>query len=171
MPLNLKNALALLSPQEQGEIFKHLAEQLHVPNLVALAEYYQTLLEPNPVERETSAQAKPISYRTAEERATGAPNRVREEIATYGAPATVASKTSPRFDEIFATFDGKVFKPEGKIELAPDKRYRVLIDKGEPQIPEIKIRAFKRIVENTIASGLGDFAEQHDHYLYGVPKK
>jgi len=64
-----------------------------------------------------------------------------------------------------------MFKPGGKIDLAPNKRYRVLIDKAEPESPKIKIRAFQRILERAIPSGIGDFAEQHDHYLYRTPKK
>ncbi len=171
MSLNLKGALALLKPQEQAEVFKYLAERLHQPDLVALAEYYQSLLAQKFSAEETVAPTPSILYRTAEERAEGTSNRVREDVAIHGAPATVAAKTPLRFEEFFATFDGEVFKPEGKIDLASDKRYRVLIDKADLEFPEIKVQAFKKIAARAVPMGIPDFAEQHDHYLYGTPKR
>lgn len=168
MSNNLKTAAALLSPKEQAELFQHLAQELHQPSLFALAEYYRSLL----VEPAAAASLKVKTYPTSEERrAANPPDRVREDIAPYGHRPAADSHNTPSFIELFAIFDGKVFKPESEVDFAADTRYRVLIDKAQPQSPEIKIRAFKNILANTIASGLGDFAEQHDHYLYGTPKK
>lgn len=168
MSLNLKKALTLLPPHEQAEIFKYLADHLHLPNLAALAEYYQTLLEQNSSAEETAAPAQPIFYRTAEERTASAPNRVREDIASYGAQVKAPSE---KLEAFYATFDGEVFKPEDKIDLVPHQRYRVLIDKVEPEFPEIKVRAFKKIAARAVPMGIKDFSEQHDHYLYGTPKR
>ncbi|MEK7729221.1 MAG: hypothetical protein AAB354_12470 [candidate division KSB1 bacterium] len=168
MSLNLKNALALLQPQEQAEVFKHLAEHLHQPNLVALAEYYEMLLEQNLPAEETPAPTQPILYRTTEARTAAASNRVREDIATYGAPAKAPLD---KFEEFYATFDGEVFKPENKIVLAPSERYRLLLARPETRLPEIKNRAFREIAALAVPMGIRDLAEQHDHYLYGTPKR
>jgi hypothetical protein len=64
-----------------------------------------------------------------------------------------------------------VLKPEGKFDLDLNTRYRLLVEKPISRFPEIKNRAFRRIRELAISMGIRDFAEQHDHYLYGVPKK
>ncbi len=76
MSLNLKNALALLKPQEQAELFEHLAERLHQPSRAALAEYYQALLKQNPSAEEAAAPIGAKPYRTAVERASSASDRV-----------------------------------------------------------------------------------------------
>lgn len=170
MSFNLENALALLKPHEQAAIFAHLAEQLHQSGLVALAQCYQRLLEEKSCTTPDTAVLKE-SYRTGEERLTTAENHVREEVAAYGMPTPAPPKTAQRFEEVFATFDGEVFKPEGKIDLAPDKRYCVLVEQADPEFPEFKIQAFKKIAARAIPMGIRDFAEQHDHYLYGIPKR
>jgi hypothetical protein len=38
---------------------------------------------------------------------------------------------------------------------------------GRDEVPEV----FRRILERTRDLGVGDLAEQHDHYLYGTPKR
>jgi len=74
-------------------------------------------------------------------------------------------------EELYAIFDGEVLRPEGKFDLDLNTRYKVLVEKPIAQFPEIKNRALRRILELAIPMGIHDFAEQHDHYLYGVPKK
>ncbi len=167
MSFDFKSALALLEPQAQAQIFAHLAERLHQPSLDALAQYYQALLEEKFAASPAVVATEAKQYRTSEEQATAEANRVREEVATYGAQA----QADPHFEELYATFDGEVFKPENKIELEPDKRYRLLLEKPGSRFPEIKNRAFREIAKLAVPMGIRDLAEQHDHYLYGTPKR
>lgn len=168
MSSNLKTAVSLLPPKEQAELFQRLAQQLHQPSLFALAEYYRSLL----AEPDSAASSKVKTYPTSEERrAANPPDRVRDDIAPYGSQPAPDSKTAPSFIELFATFDGKVFKPESEVDFAADTRYRLIVEKNASKFPEIKNRAFREIAALALPMGIQDLAEQHDHYLYGTPKR
>jgi len=54
------------------------------------------------------------------------------------------------------------------VDLEPNVRYIVTIERKEekPQVPSN--RAFRRILERATNLGISDFAKQHDHYLYGT---
>lgn len=169
MSFNLKNALALLTPHEQAAIFAHLAESLHQSDLRALAKYYERVLkEKSSTTDDTAAPAK--AYLASEEQRPEATNRVRETIASHGTLAASTSKISSHYEELYATFDGEVLKPEARLNLPRDKRYRLLIDKDGSELSEIKVQAFKKIAARAVSMGIKDFAEQHDHYLYSTPK-
>ena len=79
----------------------------------------------------------------------------------------MAKTTSTR--EIDVTFDGEVLRPDKPLDLEPNKTYRVRIQpadsKPEPENSLLRILRLARDLE------LPDLAEQHDHYLYGTPKK
>lgn len=69
-------------------------------------------------------------------------------------------------------YDGEVLRPQEPVDLEPNTAYRITIedDAGEPGtdgMPEV----FRRILERARDLGVGDLAEQHDHYLYGTPKR
>jgi len=69
-----------------------------------------------------------------------------------------------------AVFDGKVFHPDGKIKLTPNKHYILVVrEKGEK---EASLNAWDILdgLTGTIEAP-EDWAVEHDHYLYGVPRK
>lgn len=70
-----------------------------------------------------------------------------------------------------AFFDGEVLRPQGAVDLAPNSIYRVTI---EEQIAVEAPASSARGDRIALAADLdlpADFAEQHDHYLYGTPKR
>jgi hypothetical protein len=70
---------------------------------------------------------------------------------------------------LHAVFDGKVLKPEGSVDLERDVRYLVAIEReeamGKQSLWDV-LSEFSGMVE-----GPEDWSEEHDHYLYGVPKR
>jgi hypothetical protein len=69
-------------------------------------------------------------------------------------------------------FDGEVFRPTEPVDLPANTKYQVTIEalrSGGPVHPEH--RPLEGLLDITIDTGLGDLAEQHDHYLYGTPKR
>ena len=69
-------------------------------------------------------------------------------------------------------YDGEVLRPQEPLDLEPNGHYRVTIE-TEPSkaTPEGPPRSLKRISERAQDLGIEDLAEQHDHYLYGTPKR
>jgi hypothetical protein len=68
-------------------------------------------------------------------------------------------------------FDGNVFRPEEPVDLAPNARYRITIEAEPPGVEQPVNRTLRWILEHAMDMGLPDFAEQHDHYLYGTEKR
>jgi hypothetical protein len=73
---------------------------------------------------------------------------------------------------ITVVFDGEVFRPREPLDLPANSEYQLTV--GEPAsgaegdaMPEV----FRRILDRARDLGVGDLAEQHDHYLYGTPKR
>ncbi len=73
----------------------------------------------------------------------------------------------------YATFDGRVLTPEGNLKLDPNKRYLVKIE--AQSLPKQQKKRKKNVLQKISARakdlGVSDLAEQHDHYLYGTPKR
>lgn len=69
-----------------------------------------------------------------------------------------------------AHFDGKVIVPDEPLDLRPNQALRVQI---EPLEGETEDSALAWIAANAVDSDAlpTDLADQHDHYLYGCPKK
>lgn len=64
-------------------------------------------------------------------------------------------------------FDGEVLRPMEPLDLEPNQHYRVTI---EPESP------LGGVLDDIVALAGDldlppDFAAQHDHYLYGTPKR
>jgi hypothetical protein len=69
---------------------------------------------------------------------------------------------------VSAHFDGKVIVPDEPLDLPPNQALRIQIEPiGEEE------SALAWIAANAVDSDAlpTDLAEQHDHYLYGRPKK
>jgi hypothetical protein len=70
---------------------------------------------------------------------------------------------------LHAIFDGNVLRPEGLVDLELNVRYLVTIErKDETDKPNLwdTLNKFSGKVE-----GPEDWSKEHDHYLYGVPKR
>ena len=72
---------------------------------------------------------------------------------------------------LHAIFDGKVLKPENAANLEPNVRYLVTIE------PERKEETGKQSLWDVLSEFSGtvegpeDWSEEHDHYLYGTPRR
>jgi hypothetical protein len=72
-----------------------------------------------------------------------------------------------------AHFDGKVLVPEEPVDLPVDCTLQVHVETTQPS-RKSKKRPLSDLVElakKFPAHGPADGAAQHDHYLYGTPKK
>jgi len=70
---------------------------------------------------------------------------------------------------LHAVFDGEVLRPEAAVDLEPNARYLVTIERkeesGEQSLWDVLSR-FSGTVE-----GPEDWSEEHDHYVYGTPRR
>jgi hypothetical protein len=67
-----------------------------------------------------------------------------------------------------AHFDGKVIVPDEPVQLPVGQRLRVHLELAEPNPP--RFVDFLRF-EADLPDAPPDLAAQHDHYLYGSPKR
>ncbi|GEM_PF-614257 len=167
---NIAKQLAALEPSAQAALFERLVKLTGHSSIKDLAEYYQQLLaQAESVNSATANESTvPRNYPSASEVALNQSNRIGESSEVY---ESVKPRDNTKYQEMYALFDGEVLRPESKIELDRDTRYRLLVEKPRSKFPEIKNRALRLIAARAVPMGIGDFAEQHDHYLYGVPKK
>lgn len=72
-----------------------------------------------------------------------------------------------------AHFDGKVIVPEEPVDLPTGRILEVRVEPVEPpQRPKTALEKLVELAEKFPAGGLPpDAAAQHDHYLYGTPKR
>jgi hypothetical protein len=73
---------------------------------------------------------------------------------------------------IHVVFDGEVLRPEEPLDLAPHQRYLVTIqspDSEETRMDEPGL--LDDLLDLVTDFGISDLAAQHDHYLYGTPKR
>jgi len=71
---------------------------------------------------------------------------------------------------VSAHFDGKVIVPDEPLILRPNQALIVQIEplEGETEEPALAWIAAHAVDSDALPS---DLADQHDHYLYGRPKK
>ena len=72
---------------------------------------------------------------------------------------------------IYALFDGQSFIPERNLDFQPNERYLIKVEVLNEKKVKKKKNILKRISERATNLGISDFAEQHDHYLYGTEKR
>jgi hypothetical protein len=74
-----------------------------------------------------------------------------------------------------AHFDGKVIVPEHAVDLPRDRSFVVSVEVSgneDPSGENAPLHALQWIAENAVDDELpSDLSSQHDHYLYGTPKK
>jgi hypothetical protein len=69
-------------------------------------------------------------------------------------------------------FDGEALRPQEPVDLEPGRCYRATIeDETPPKSAAHEPGILDDLMQFTIDTGIEDFAEQLDHYLYGVPKR
>lgn len=69
---------------------------------------------------------------------------------------------------INAHFDGKVIVPEQPVEMPVGERLRVTLEVSAAEKP--RYAAFLELAAD-LPDAPCDMGHQHDHYLYGAPKK
>jgi predicted DNA-binding antitoxin AbrB/MazE fold protein len=71
---------------------------------------------------------------------------------------------------LIAIYDGQVLRPEGPVDLKPNTRYQVIIER---EVHLIKGRDAWEVLEQVVGAVQApeDWATEHDHYLYGTPKR
>jgi hypothetical protein len=70
---------------------------------------------------------------------------------------------------IKAVYDGRPVKLLEPVDLPANTPLEVVV-KNKPAAKGKRKDPWERLGENAIDMGVSDLAEQHDHYLYGVPK-
>ena len=66
-------------------------------------------------------------------------------------------------------FDGKVLRPEESVDLKQNVRYLVTIEDEEPITGQSLWDVLSEFSGKV--DGPEDWSEEHDHYLYGIPKQ
>jgi hypothetical protein len=79
-------------------------------------------------------------------------------------------------EKVRAVFDGKVFYPEEPVELEINGHYLLKIEPAKKKEAIEKSKnaesdsAFD-IASLAVVTGIADLSTEHDHYLYGTPKR
>lgn len=74
-----------------------------------------------------------------------------------------------------ATFDGQAFRPKEPVDLPVDREYVVTVERV-PRTEDGKSGDVERdpafdLSDLAVHTGIPDLAHEHDHYLYGTPKR
>ena len=72
--------------------------------------------------------------------------------------------------KLTAVYDGHVLRPEGPVDLKPNARYQVTIER---EVRESGIRDAWDALDALAGTieGPEDWAAEHDFYLYGTPRR
>ena len=74
-----------------------------------------------------------------------------------------------------ATFDGEVFRPDGKVDLEPNTKVKLIIENGSKKLKLVEIPkkgksepyAFLKYARSLNLDGPTDFSANLDEYVYG----
>jgi len=67
-------------------------------------------------------------------------------------------------------FDGKVIKPDERVEIPVDTPLRVTIEPVAPkERPDVDWKRLLELAEQCAIDGPEDLARRHDHYAHGRP--
>jgi hypothetical protein len=73
---------------------------------------------------------------------------------------------------VHVIFDGEVLRPEERLDLTPNGRYVVTIEEPATEPTEMASPGvLDDLLDLVTDFGVTDLAAQHDHYLYGTPKR
>ena len=71
---------------------------------------------------------------------------------------------------IEAVFDGEVFRPEGKVDLEPNRPYVLTVTEKKEKPAASDVWSILGSLTGSVDAP-EDWAQEHDHYLYGAPKR
>ena len=71
---------------------------------------------------------------------------------------------------LYAIFDGKALIPEESVDLEVGKRY-ILTVGPKQKISDIEHDPAFDLSSLAVKTNISDLATEHDHYLYGIPKR
>ena len=94
-------------------------------------------------------------------------------VALGSIEAVQTTRTSKMKRTLHAVFDGKVFRPREPLDLAPDRDYVLTVESEEATEPAERDpeNLVEFIASLAVHTGIPDLAHEHDHYLYGTPKR
>lgn len=72
---------------------------------------------------------------------------------------------------IDATYENGVLKPAHPLPLTENERVRVTVERGCPPVWERIAALTADASDEELGKPPTDGASQHDHYIYGVPKR
>jgi predicted DNA-binding antitoxin AbrB/MazE fold protein len=67
-------------------------------------------------------------------------------------------------------YDGSVFRPSGPVNLEAGKKYTISVSSPDKNADVEQDPAFD-IASLAVATNIPDLSAEHDHYLYGLPKR
>lgn len=67
-------------------------------------------------------------------------------------------------------FDGSVLRPSGPVHLEAGKHYMITV-KPIQEDPDVERDPAFDISSLAVTTDIPDLAEEHDHYLHGLPKR
>ena len=73
---------------------------------------------------------------------------------------------------VVAVFDGHVLRPEAVLDLELNARYQITIEPLEQEVAGVDGNAWDTLTR--LAGSIeapADWSSEHDHYLYGTPKR
>jgi hypothetical protein len=78
--------------------------------------------------------------------------------------------------KVHAVFDGKVFYPEEPVKLEINGHYLLKIEpvkkkKSVENNKDVESDPAFDLASLAVKTGITDLAAEHDHYLYGTPKR
>jgi hypothetical protein len=71
---------------------------------------------------------------------------------------------------VTVVFGGEVFRPTEPVDLPANSECLTTIDQTS-DTTEAQSHPLAGLIEFAMDMGIPDLAEQHDHYLYGTPKR
>ena len=72
---------------------------------------------------------------------------------------------------LHAVFDGKVLRPEESADLEMGTRYVLSIESKQEINDDIEKDPAFDLSSLAVKTNISDLATEHDHYLYGIPKR
>ena len=73
------------------------------------------------------------------------------------------------FKALHVIFDGKVLRPEEPVDLEPNTPYVVTIEREDTSGEQTLCDVLGNLAGTV--EGPQDWSQEHDHYLYGIPKR
>ncbi|MFB2768813.1 antitoxin family protein [Pelatocladus sp. BLCC-F211] len=72
--------------------------------------------------------------------------------------------------KVTVVFDGNVLRPDVSLDLTPNTRYVITIQELKEPSPSGDAWDVLEAMTGTVEAP-SDWSSEHDHYLYGTPKK